>query len=126
MGAPGLHHVRVLSLQPAERVDEGAHLGQQRVLDAQHRGDGEYAEAEGIQLLELACINLLFLAGADHQLLAFLGHVGLFKFRDQLHEQHHAHNAEEVGDAVAHRHQVVQRAHRLFGGGDCGGGGQGA
>ena len=55
----------------------------------------------------------------------FLGHVGLEELGHELDKQHHADNAENVSDAVAHGHQRLHfRTGCSLGGGEGGSGGQ--
>ena len=77
---------------------------------------------EAEKILEILCGG----CGGDRQeLFAFLVHIGMNDTRDQLHKQHHAHNAEQVCNAVAHGHGVgMVCGNRLLRGGERRSGGQ--
>ena len=94
---------------------------------AEHRDGGEGEEGEVIQLQELGRVVDLVGGLHGHRLFAFRVHIGADDFRDELHEEHHADDAEDVGNAVSDGHRVlIGRVHRGFGRGEGGGGGQGA
>ena len=87
--------------------------------NAKHRRRSEGCEAEIVKFQQLP-LELRNIARLDMRDLAYLlRHVGVDDARHELHEQHHADDTKEIGNAVADRDGVlILRRHCLLGRGE--------
>ncbi len=93
---------------PAGSCQRKIHIADTSDQDSHDRCQGKCHEPEFVHLGEnqilLPAAPAVFCGNLFHLFI----HIGLQNLRDDLHKQHHAHNAEQVGNTVPHRHQSLK------------------
>ena len=129
--ADGANVLEMSEQQTSQQTAAGG--GQREVAEFQaadgytdQNGQRQRHQAEIVHLHQLALIDSLFAGVGGGDLCPLRVNVGLQQLGHQLYEQHHAHNAKQVSDAVAGGDRILQRlAHSALGSGEGGGGGKG-